>query len=149
MASELAEYLAPARGCVFILTAIYQAYLNFRGTDFVTISSNNHASPTGALPFLLPASNSKNPGEALLPVPSNRIERWIREKSAGEEKTGKSSDENRRKTGQHTAADALTGQESSSRKSYDLRCEAYMSLLNHRIRNAYVCLISVSHLITE
>ena len=126
-----------------------QAYLKFRGIDFFTISSNNHASPTGALPFLLPASNTKNPGEALIPVPSTRIERWIREKSAGKEKTGKPLDENRGRPSQHKAANAPAEQKPTPQKSLDLRCEAYMSLLNHRIRNAYVGLISVPHSVTS
>ncbi|EZF78583.1 hypothetical protein H113_00314 [Trichophyton rubrum MR1459] len=34
---------------------MWQAYLRFRGIEFRTIPSNNHASPDGALPFLLPA----------------------------------------------------------------------------------------------
>ena len=126
-----------------------QAYLKFRSIDFVTISSNNHASPTGALPFFLPASNSKNPGEALLPVPSTRIERWIREKGAGKGKTGKPLNENRGKKSQMDANNTSTEPEFTSRNSFDLRGEAYMSLLNHRIRNAYVGLYSVSYTIIK
>ncbi|CAD6575366.1 MAG: hypothetical protein ASARMPRED_007202 [Alectoria sarmentosa] len=100
----------------------WQAYMIFKGIDFVTISSNNHASPTGALPFLIPASSSKLLGEAALPVPSNRIERWIREK-------GKS---------QHAGTSTLTKQKSAISESLDMRYEAYMSLLNYRVRNAYL-----------
>ena len=51
-----------------------QAYLKFHGTEFRTVSSNNHASPTGVLPFLLPAHASSS--EPSRPIASNRIERW-------------------------------------------------------------------------
>ena len=60
-----------------ILMASVQAYMIFKGIDFATISSNNHASPNGALPFLLPASGSPNATEAVRPVASTRIERWV------------------------------------------------------------------------
>lgn len=112
----------------------------FKGIDFVTISSNNHASPTGALPFLLPASSSKNPGEAVLPVPSTRIERWIRERNHDKERTGGPSDEGWDERNQHAVTSASTTQTFKSKGSLDVRYEAYMSLLNYRIRNAYVSL---------
>ena len=118
---------------VFTLTASHQAYLNFQGVDFVTLSSTNHASPTGALPFLLPASSSRSLGEAVLPIPSTRIERWICDKDAG-----KPSDRSREKSNQGSEANAPTKQTATSKGSLDIRYEAYMSLLNHRIRNAYV-----------
>lgn len=112
----------------------------FKGIDFVTISSNNHASPTGALPFFLPASSSKIPGEAVLPVPSTRIERWIRERNHDKERTGGSSDEGWDERNQHAVKRASTTQTFNSKGSLDMRYEAYMSLLNYRIRNAYVSL---------
>ena len=140
MAGELAENVAPGRQYVPLLTENYQAYMMFKDIDFVTISSNNHASPTGALPFLLPASSSNNPGEAVLPVPSTRIERWIRERNLGQETMGRPSDEVRDEENQRAEAGASTKQKSNSKESLDMRYEAYMSLLNHRIRNAYVSL---------
>ncbi len=117
--------------------------MTFQGIDFDTISSNNHASPTGALPFLLPASSSKNFGEAVIPIPSTRIERWIREENASKGKTERHSDEAWGNINQHRGADVPTGETSTSRKSLDVRREAYMSLLNSRIRNAYVGLAFV------
>lgn len=116
----------------------WQAYMIFKGIDFVTISSNNHASPTGALPFLLPASNTKNPLEAVLPIPSTRIERWVREKEVNTEKAGRPSDEGLEARNQHVEASVSTKQKSTSKESLDMRYEAYMSLLNYRIRNAYL-----------
>ena len=114
--------------------------MSFKGIDFVTISSNNHASPTGALPFLLPASSSKNHGEAVLPVPSTRIERWIRERNSGKQGTGRPSDEGENQSNQKAVTSASTAKKSNSKESLDMRYEAYMSLLNYRIRNAYVSL---------
>ncbi|KAF2456791.1 hypothetical protein BDY21DRAFT_43409 [Lineolata rhizophorae] len=49
----------------------WQAFLKFRGVRFVLASSSNHASPSGALPFLLPAGSL--PPD---PVPSNRLAKW-------------------------------------------------------------------------
>ena len=112
----------------------------FKGIDFVTISSNNHASPTGALPFLLPASSSKIPGDAVLPVPSTRIERWIRKRDLGNERRDRPLDEGRDERNQRAVTSSSTTQTFNSKGSLDMRYEAYMSLLNYRIRNAYVSL---------
>ena len=149
MAGEWAENLAPCGPYVSILTKKCQAYMIFKGIDFVTISSNNHASPTGALPFLLPASSSKSPGEAVLPIPSTRIERWIRGKNVSKKTTGSPSEEGWEEKNQHAEASASTEQKSSSKESLDMRYEAYMSLLNYRIRNAYVGLRFVPQSVVE
>ncbi|KAL3422464.1 hypothetical protein PVAG01_06620 [Phlyctema vagabunda] len=87
----------------------WQTFLNIAGVDHRLISSNNHASPTGVLPFLLPAVHgSAAPQDSLLPVPSNKLVKY--------------------------AADhGLQIQESHS-----IRYEAYQSLLDHRIRNAWL-----------
>ncbi|KAI5202715.1 hypothetical protein E4T38_05498 [Aureobasidium subglaciale] len=58
----------------------WQTYLLFQGIAFRTRSSNNHASPSGSLPFLLPA-DSQNP------VASSKLEAWSHTNS-----TSKSSD---------------------------------------------------------
>ncbi|MCJ1419323.1 hypothetical protein MMC32_005677 [Xylographa parallela] len=89
----------------------WQTYLRFIGLDFHTVASTNHASPTGALPFLIPASSS-NPEEEgtgkTSVVPSNKLQKWTRDKG-------------------------LTREEPNS-----IRYEAYMSLLDHRIRRAWL-----------
>ena len=69
--------------------------------------SNNHASPTGALPFILPKSDTAVASPA--PVPSSKILKW-----AAVQKPGKA--------------------DTSS-----MRTEAYASLLDHRIRSAWLC----------
>ena len=61
----------------------WQAYLKFHGIPLRTRSSNNHASPTGSLPFLLPAS--KDLQRPASPVPSNRIARWVVSQGGKEE----------------------------------------------------------------
>lgn len=123
--------------------------MRFNDIDFVTVSSNNHASPTGALPFLLPASQSKDPGEAVLPVPSTRIERWIRERNTRNKAKSGSLAGGLKDSSQHAEASASTKRDLTSKESSDMRHEAYMSLLNYKIRNAYVGLTSVPHSIVE
>ncbi len=87
-----------------------QTFLNIAGVDHRLISSNNHSSPTGSLPFLLPAVYGSNTSQdLLLPIPSNRFVKYATEHGGRVD-------------------------ESSS-----MRYEAYESLLDHRIRNAWVC----------
>ena len=85
----------------------WQAYLKFAGIDFVTAPSNNHASPSGSLPFLLPGkSNTTRPGT---PVSALKIIKWTT---------------------------AQTGQEEE--EDVGRTYEAYTSLLDHRIRSAWL-----------
>ncbi|KAK2751554.1 hypothetical protein FQN55_000275 [Onygenales sp. PD_40] len=88
----------------------WQAYLKFVGIEFQTISSTNHASPTGVLPFLLPASPSVSvPGDPLTPIPANKIQKWAIEQTHVEEE-----------------------------QQLSMRFDVYASLLDHRIRNAWL-----------
>ena len=84
----------------------WQTYLLMSSLKFSTMSSNNHASPSGALPFLLPAStpNNENP----LPFPAGKLQKW------------------------------LADQKLARLEPDSMRYEAYMSLLDHRIRRAWV-----------
>ncbi|KAI1204308.1 uncharacterized protein F4807DRAFT_465814 [Annulohypoxylon truncatum] len=50
----------------------WQTFLKMAGVDFRIIPSTNHASPTGALPFLLPPSSPK-------PIPSSQLEQYAAE----------------------------------------------------------------------
>ncbi|XXH03735.1 hypothetical protein Hte_010141 [Hypoxylon texense] len=54
----------------------WQTFLKLSGIDFRIVSSNNHASPTGALPFLLPPSSPNTPS-ARTPIPSNKLEDYV------------------------------------------------------------------------
>ena len=92
---------------VALTSLLLQTFLNFADINHRLMPSNNHASPSGALPFLLPAS--KNPQEAPTPITSNKLVKYVEEQ-------GK------------------TVKESSS-----MRYEAYQSLIDHRIRDAWVC----------
>ncbi|KAE8352739.1 hypothetical protein BDV28DRAFT_148754 [Aspergillus coremiiformis] len=83
----------------------WQAYLKFVGIEFDTLPSNNHASPSGALPFLLPARPVSNN----TPIPFTKLQKWAIEQPHCEEE-------------QHS----------------NLRFEVYASLLDHRIRNAWL-----------
>lgn len=48
----------------------------------MTVSANNHASPTGSLPFLIPASSSL--ARPSSPVSSNKILQWVESQSGKE-----------------------------------------------------------------
>lgn len=85
---------------------LVQAYLKFVGIDFETVASNNHASPTGALPFLLPA----HPLNTRVPIPSGKVQKWAIEQVHCEEE-----------------------------QQLNARFDVYASLLDHRIRTAWVC----------
>ncbi|KAJ5553442.1 hypothetical protein N7494_002820 [Penicillium frequentans] len=86
----------------------WQAYLKFVGVDFEITPSNNHASPTGALPFLLPSLPTNAP-EA---IPSHKLQKWAIEQVHCEEE-----------------------------QQLNLRFEVYASLLDHRIRNAWLYML--------
>ncbi|KAJ5628037.1 hypothetical protein N7490_010265 [Penicillium lividum] len=86
----------------------WQAYLKFVGVDFEITPSNNHASPTGALPFLLPALPTNAPDA----VPSHKLQKWAIEQVHCEEE-----------------------------QQLNLRFEVYASLLDHRIRNAWLYML--------
>jgi metaxin len=53
--------------------SLMQAFLRLCGIRYRIVPSNNHASPSGALPFLIPASKSATP------VPGNRLSKWTEE----------------------------------------------------------------------
>lgn len=95
------ERLSPNPACLK-----WQIYLLINRVPFSTHSSNNHASPSGALPFLLPATKSKRDP---LPqaIPSAKIQRWTETQDVKDEKT-------------------------------DLTLDAYTSLLDQNIRNAWL-----------
>lgn len=60
---------------------VVQAYLKFVGIDFDVIPSNNHASPSGALPFLIPSL----PVGTDTPIPSSKLQKWAIEEVHCEE----------------------------------------------------------------
>jgi metaxin len=80
-----------------------QAYLRFCGVQFKTTASNNHASPTGVLPFLSPASDSPPS-----PIPANKILKWVSSRTGTSESVS------------------------------EMRYEAYASLVDYRIRSAWL-----------
>lgn len=85
----------------------WQAYLEFSGIRFKTVAANNHASPTGVLPFLIPA-NGPGPVPSSQPIPASKLSRWV------------------------------TSQAGLVEKVSDMRYEAYISLIDHRIRSAWL-----------
>lgn len=82
--------------------------------EFRLVSSSNHASPTGALPFLIPPST---PGDAdsQRPVPSNKLEKYALHKGS-------------RRVPEVSVS----------------RLDAYQALLDHRIRNAWLYALYLS-----
>ncbi|KAF1846894.1 uncharacterized protein K460DRAFT_280264 [Cucurbitaria berberidis CBS 394.84] len=92
----------------------WQAYLKFSHIPFRIAPANNHASPSGALPFLLPSS--PDPYKQTQPVPSAKLQRWA----------------------MNTRGDKRIEEPG------DARYEAYLSLLDHRIRRAWLYTIYLS-----
>jgi len=84
----------------------WQAYLLAKRIPFQTVSATNHASPSGALPFVLPAARSRKEPQPQA-ISSSKIQRWTENQGAPEEKE-------------------------------DLRLEAYTSLIDQNIRNAWL-----------
>jgi len=104
----------------------WQTYMKASGIDFRIAASTNHASPTGVLPFLLPASEGdkanktskekeKNKPKAGQPVPSGKLQRWCMDNSVA-----------------------------PVEESPDMRYDAYLSLLDTRIRRAWLHSIYLS-----
>ncbi|ETN43907.1 uncharacterized protein HMPREF1541_11038 [Cyphellophora europaea CBS 101466] len=61
----------------------WQTLLKFQGVSHKIQPSNNHASPSGALPFILPANTAnQRPGT---PVSASKIPRWIVSQGGREE----------------------------------------------------------------
>lgn len=87
---------------------LWQAYLKFSKIDFRIASANNHASPSGALPFLIPAS--ADPYKHIPPIPSGKLQKW-----------------------------GMNNSKMPIEEPGDMRYEAYLALLDHRIRRAWVC----------
>ncbi|KAI0394657.1 putative mitochondrial outer membrane protein [Xylariaceae sp. FL0594] len=92
----------------------WQTFLKLSGIDFRVRSSNNHASPTGALPFLLPPSPPPS-GNHQPPIASNKLEQYAQDHG-------------------------------TIKKEADVnpRLDAYESLLDHRIRNAWLYTLYLS-----
>ncbi|WEW56653.1 hypothetical protein PRK78_002101 [Emydomyces testavorans] len=97
---------------------IIQAYLKFSGIKFRIIPSNNHASPTGSLPFLLPTPQpSSGSTEVFDPIPSNKLQKWINEQLGVKEE-----------------------------EPSNMRFDAYSSLLDHRLRTAWLYTLYLDNL---
>ncbi|RYN42409.1 hypothetical protein AA0112_g1337 [Alternaria arborescens] len=91
----------------------WQVYLKFSKIPFQVASANNHASPSGSLPFVIPSSS--DPYKRPQPVPSSKLQRW-----------------------------AMNNSERAIEEPGDPRYEAYLSLLDHRIRRAWLYTIYLS-----
>lgn len=96
------------RSAVIPSLIVYKAFLKFAGMQFRTTPSNNHASTTGSLPILIPASTSKGTSE---PVAGNKLQKWVKLQGS---------------------------QQHNVEEPDDIRYEAYASLVNNCIRRAWV-----------
>ncbi|KAF2209725.1 hypothetical protein CERZMDRAFT_46638 [Cercospora zeae-maydis SCOH1-5] len=92
----------------------WQTYLRFRDVPFTLVPSNNHASPSGSLPFLQPASSSTT-SSTPDPVSANKLQKWLA-----------------------TTTTTTQTSPSSSPEPNDIRLEAYQSLMDNRIRKAWL-----------
>ncbi|CAD6499471.1 BgTH12-03587 [Blumeria graminis f. sp. triticale] len=90
----------------------WQTFLKMAGIQHELIPSNNHASPSGALPFLLPGVHNdvSSPG-GREPVVANKILKYAKEHGCVQE------------------------------EFKSVRKEAYLSLLDYRVRDAWLCFL--------
>lgn len=104
-----------------------QAYLRFAAVPHILAPSTNHASPTGSLPFLQPALPSSPEHRLdprhLLPIPSSRLDSYARQHGSAPSNPPASS-----------SADTTTTTPDQRHR----RQQAYQSLLDHPIRNAWL-----------
>ncbi|KAL1297228.1 hypothetical protein AAFC00_004792 [Neodothiora populina] len=91
----------------------WQVYLKFRNVSYRTLASNNHASPSGSLPFLTAAEVfTRTDKLRASPIPSSKIRNWALEQN-------------------------------SQKDDHDLplRAETYMALIDDRIRRAWLYML--------
>ncbi|KHJ35534.1 putative mitochondrial outer membrane protein [Erysiphe necator] len=87
----------------------WQTFLKIAGIDHSIIASNNHASPIGSLPFLLPALNGADSFSDIgNPIVADKMVKYSKEQGANVEEVS------------------------------NMRSAAYQSLLDYRIRNAWL-----------
>ncbi|KAK4556848.1 phosphatidylserine decarboxylase [Recurvomyces mirabilis] len=87
----------------------WQVHLKFEGVEFVNVSSSNHASPSGSLPFLLPSTDGRKGRGS--PVVGGKLKRWV----ATQQK-----------------------EKDRSKVPDDVRYEPYASVVDHGIRRAWL-----------
>ncbi|KAH8194261.1 hypothetical protein TruAng_011569 [Truncatella angustata] len=92
----------------------WQTFLRLAGVEFRIVPSTNHASPTGALPFLIPQSTPSDLASQI-PIPSNKLERYALDH------------------GSHKVSETDSP-----------RVDAYQSLLDNPIRNAWLYALYLS-----
>ncbi|KAI9823755.1 MAG: hypothetical protein M1832_002312 [Thelocarpon impressellum] len=92
----------------------WQTYLRFCDVEVQAVASNNHASPSGALPFMLPAASSHPPfALSQAPIPSNKLVEYVQKLGADTPKS----------------------------EPADMRYDAYLALIDHRIRRVWLHLL--------
>ena len=83
-----------------------------------------------------------------LPVPAGRIQRWIRDsKSLKEPKSNGRAVSGTAKSSHKKDDGPRLGEKEQQEELSEMRYDAYMSLVDHKIRNAYVCSLLVSSLL--
>ncbi|KAF2646066.1 hypothetical protein P280DRAFT_414997, partial [Massarina eburnea CBS 473.64] len=112
----------------------WQTYMTFCGVPFRVERSNNHASPSGTLPFLKPAEREDEVGgkKEVEYVTSAKLQRWCREEC---ERSAKDGGEGKSRAGMGMGVVEEPG---------DFRYEAYLSLIDLRIRRAWLYTIYLS-----
>lgn len=64
--------------------SIYQTFLRIAGVEVDIVPSTNHASPSGALPFLLPPTIAQSSARPAIPLTGSKIERYTKDHSSHE-----------------------------------------------------------------
>lgn len=65
-----------------------QTFLRIAHISFKLIPSNNHASPSGILPFLIPAHSESEAQQSSIPVPHNKLRKYVKDIGREVEETG-------------------------------------------------------------
>ncbi|KAI5369208.1 putative thioredoxin-like, metaxin, glutathione S-transferase domain-containing protein [Septoria linicola] len=89
----------------------WQTYLRFHAVDFSLIPSNNHASPSGSLPFLQPGAPPTTGSPTPDPIPANKLPKWLAKHHQSNQ---------------------------TPEEPNDPRLEAYQSLIDTRVRKAWL-----------
>ncbi|CAN8106355.1 unnamed protein product [Discula destructiva] len=105
----------------------WQTFLRIAGISHNLVPSTNHASPTGALPFLQPAlTTDRLDARQLLPIPSPRLETYAH------------------RYGSLPAAPTFSNNSETTPDQLHHRQRAYQALLDHPIRNAWLFALYLS-----
>ncbi|KAF1982445.1 hypothetical protein K402DRAFT_466745 [Aulographum hederae CBS 113979] len=114
----------------------WQTYLKFKGVGFRVVRSCNHASPSGVLPFVIPAGGRGSDGAET--VTAGGLGRWGREQGTRRRKGVGEKEKEAEDGSKGEAEQGEKVKEHEFEERQDVRFEMYMSLIDTRIRCAWL-----------